>query len=282
MASFSIVTNIGAVNAQNKLTANNLGMANTISRLSSGLRINGAKDDAAGLAIAENLRADVSSLNQAVRNANDGIGIINTADAALGEVGNLLQRAVTLAEQASSGTSGADAGTAKKAINAEYQQILSEIDRISSTVSFNGVSLFGASGATVDVQIGSGSSSNDKITLTTSGLSSTGLGLTTGATTTALQSASGAAAELVKIQDAIDTISQKRGDLGASYNRLEHTISVITVQSENLKAAESQIRDANVAEEVVALTKYQVLNQTGLSALAQANSSQQSVLALLR
>jgi len=282
MASFSIVTNIGAVNAQNKLTSNNLGMANTISRLSSGLRINGAKDDAAGLAIAENLRADVSGLNQAVRNANDGIGIINTADAALGEVGNLLQRAVTLAEQASSGTSGADAGTAKKAINAEYQQILSEIDRISSTVSFNGVSLFGASGATVDVQIGTGSSSNDKITLTTSGLSSTGLGLTTGAATTSLQSASGAAAELVKIQDAIDTISQKRGDLGASYNRLEHTIASLGVSVENLTAAESTIRDVDFATESTKFSRNQILSQSSQSMLSQANQLPQGVMSLLR
>ena len=278
MANFSIVTNTGAINAQNKLTTNSLGMSNTISRLSSGLRINGAKDDAAGLAIAENLRADVAALNQAVRNANDGIGIINTADAALGEVGNLLQRAVTLAEQAASSTSGADSGTAKTALNAEYNQILSEIDRISSTVQFIGVNLFSTTGATVDVQVGTGNTSSDRIQITTSALAATGLGLNTNKLTTAAN----AQAELVLVQTAIDTISSRRGTLGANYNRLEKTISVITVQAENLKAAESQIRDANIAEEVVNLTKYQVLNQTGLSALAQANSAQQSVLSLLR
>ncbi len=278
MANFSIVTNTGAINAQNKLTTNSIGMANTISRLSSGLRINGAKDDAAGLAIAENLRADVAALNQAVRNANDGIGIINTADAALGEVGNLLQRAVTLAEQAASSTSGADSGTAKTALNAEYNQILSEIDRISNTVQFNGVNLFSTTGATVDVQVGTGNTSNDRIQIATSALAASGLGLTSNKLTTAAN----AQAELVLVQTAIDTISSRRGTLGAAYNRLEKTISVITVQAENLKAAESQIRDANIAEEVVNLTKFQVLNQTGLSALAQANSSQQSVLSLLR
>ncbi len=281
MGQFSIVTNTGAINAQNKLMSNSLGMSNTISRLSSGLRINGAKDDAAGLAIAENLRADVAALNQAVRNANDGIGIVNTADAALGEVGNLLQRAVTLAEQAASGTSGSDNGTAKTALNDEYGQILAEIDRIASTVEFNGVKLFATGGATVDVQVGTTNTANDRIQLTTSALSATGLGLTA-ATGNVLKTATGAQAELTKVQTAIDTISSRRGTLGASYNRLEKTISVITVQAENLKAAESQIRDANIAEEVVNLTKHQVLNQTGLSALAQANSSQQSVLSLLR
>jgi flagellin len=185
---------------------------------------------------------------------------------------------VTLAEQAASSTSGADSGTAKTALNAEYNQILAEVDRISATVEFNGVSLFSTTGATVDVQVGSGNTSDDRIQVTTSALSATGLGLNTDKLTTAAN----AQAELVLVQTAIDTISSRRGDLGAAYNRLEKTISVITVQAENLKAAESQIRDANIAEEVVNLTKYQVLNQTGLSALAQANSSQQSVLSLLR
>ncbi|HNX19987.1 MAG TPA: flagellin [Acidobacteriota bacterium] len=286
MANFSIVTNIGALNAQNQLTKTSQGMQNTIARLSSGLRINGAKDDAAGLAIANNLNADVQALNQAVRNANDGIGVINTADAALNETGNLLQRAVTLAEQASSGTSGVDSGTAKTAMNQEYQQILAEIDRIGNTVTFNGQNLLNAASSSVDVQVGTGNTSNDRVTINLTpsgnGLTATGLGLTTGSATTALQTASGAQAELVKVKSAIDKVSSMRGTIGAAYNRLEHTISVITVQAENLNSAQSQIRDANVAEEVVNLTKYQVLNQTGLSALAQANSSSQSVLSLLR
>lgn len=255
-----------------------LGLATTINRLSSGLRINGAKDDAAGLAIAEGLRADVSALNQAVRNANDGIGVINVADSSLGEVGNLLQRAVTLAEQAASGTSGLDSSTSKQALNNEYNALLSEIDRISATVEFNGRTLLSGSGATIEVQIGTGSSSNDSIAITTTGVSASGLALTTDN----LLTASDAKLELVAIQDAIDTISTNRGSLGALSNRLQYTISVITAQSENLKAAESQIRDANIAEEVVNLTKFQVLSQTGLSALAQANTTSQSVLSLLR
>lgn len=278
MASFSVVTNIGALNAQNQLIRTQGGLQTTIGRLSSGLRINGAKDDAAGLAIAENLRADVMGLNQAVRNANDGISVINVADSALQEMGNLLARAMTLAEQAASDTSGADSSTSKTAINSEYTQILQEIDRIAGTVEFNGLQLLSGTGTTIDVQIGLGSSTDDRIQIATTGVTASGLGLTSGA----LLLKANAQTELVAIQSAIDQISANRGELGAYNNRLERTISVITTQAENLLAAKSQITDANIAEEIVNLTKFQVLNQTGLSALAQANSSAQSVLNLLR
>ncbi|UCF67827.1 MAG: flagellin FliC [Acidobacteriota bacterium] len=277
MTSFSVVTNIGALTAQNNLVRTQWGLQTTLNRLSSGLRINGAKDDAAGLAIAENLRADVQGLNQAVRNANDGISIINVADSALQEIANLLQRAMTLAEQAASDTSGADSSSSKSAINDEYNNILSEVDRIAATVEFNGLTLLSGSGTSVDIQVGVGSTVNDRITITTSGLTASGLGLTADS----LITKSGARLELAEIQSAVDAVSADRGDLGAAFNRLEHTISVITVQAENLLAAESQIRDANVAQEVVNLSKFQVLQQTGLAALAQANASAQSVLGLL-
>ncbi len=277
MAGFSVVSNIGALNAQNQLSRTQLGLSRTLTNLASGLRINGAKDDAAGLAIAETLRANVSALNQGVRNANDGIGVINVADSALGEIGNLLQRAVTLAQQAASATSGQDSSTSKSAINDEYNQILSEIDRIANTVEFNGQSLFTGSGASLDVQVGTGSAANDRITITTSAVSASSLGVTSNT----LLTVSGARVELAEIQSAIDSIASDRGSLGAFNNRLEGTIAVITVQAENLKAAESQIRDANIAQEVVNLTKFQVLNQTGLAALGQANASAQSVLSLL-
>ncbi|UCF67828.1 MAG: flagellin FliC [Acidobacteriota bacterium] len=277
MANFSVVSNIASLTAQNQLARTQLGLSRTLNRLSSGLRINGAQDDAAGLAIADSLRADVAALNQGVRNANDGIAVINVADAALQEISNLLQRAVTLAEQAGSDTSGQDSSTSKAAISDEYNEILTEIDRISATVEFNGLSLLSGSGASLDIQVGAGSGANDRITVTTSAVSASGLGLSS----STLITASGARAELTEIQSAIDTISSNRGDLGAAFNRLEATIAVVTTQAENLKAAESQIRDANVASEVVNLTKFQVLNQTGLAALAQANLSSQSVLALL-
>ncbi|MDQ7087439.1 MAG: hypothetical protein Q9Q13_06105 [Acidobacteriota bacterium] len=180
MAGFSVVSNLGALNAMNKLSKTQIGMSRTLERLSSGLRINGAKDDAAGLAIADALRADVAALNQGVRNANDGIGVINVTDSALGEISNLLQRAVTLASQAASETSGADNSTSKGALNDEYTAILNEIDRIASTVEFNGVNLLSSGGATVDVQIGMGNTANDSLRITTTAVTAAGLGLDTG------------------------------------------------------------------------------------------------------
>ncbi len=290
---FSVVNNVQSLNALNRLARTNIGLSKTLERLSSGLRINSAADDASGLAIADSLRADVAALNQAVRNANDGISVVQVADGALAEISNLLQRAMALAEQAASDTSGEDSSDEKNALNDEYQSILREINRISLTVDFNGRVLFGTSGATFDVQVGaSATQANNVITLTTSALEAVGtgtggLGLTGSGsgitvTTTALQTKAGAQTELAKIRAAIDDISSRRGDLGAALNRLEATVSVVSIQAQNLQAAESRIRDADVAAEVVNLVKFQVLNQTGLSALAQANASAQSVLSLLR
>lgn len=281
MANFSIVTNIGAVRAHNQLSKTQGGLQKTINRLSTGLRINQAGDDAAGLAIADTLRADVAALNQGVRNANDGISMINVTDAALGEVSNLLQRAITLAEQAASETSGADASTSKTAINDEYNQILDEIDRIANTVEFNGVKLLDGSSGTVDIQVGTGSTANDQVGVGQVDSRLATLTTESGIAKDTLDTSAEAKTELVNLQSAIDHVASLRGDLGATFNRLEFTINVTMVQAENLRAAESQIRDANVAEEVVNMTKFQVLNQTGLSSLAQANASSQSVLALL-
>jgi flagellin len=277
MASFSVVTNIGALKAHDQLVATERNLHSTLTRMSSGLRINGAQDDAAGLAIAENLRADVAGLNQAIRNANDGLSVINVADTAMNEIANLLHRAVTLAQQASSDTSGTDGSASKEAINAEYNQILDEIDRIAGTVEYNGTLLLSNSGASLDVQIGLSSSANDRITITTPEMGTSDMSLSTDQ----LLTKSAARQELVRIQDAIENVAAKRGLLGASYNRLEHTIEVITVQAESLTASESQIRDADMAKEIVNLTKYQVLNQSGMAALGQANAASQSVLSLL-
>ena len=278
MASFSVVTNIGALKAHDQLVSTERNLQTTLTRMSSGLRINSAQDDAAGLAIAENLRADVSGLNQAVRNANDGLSVIHVADSALNEISSLLHRAVTLAQQASSDTSGSDSSDSKNALNQEYNQILQEIDRITNTVEFNGAKLLSNSGATMEVQIGLSSSANDRITIQTPQLGTSEMSLTADQ----LSTKSTARAELVRIQDAIGIVAAKRGDLGASYNRLEHTIEVISVQAESLKASESQIRDADMAKEIVKLTKYQVLSQSGMAALGQANSASQSVLSLLQ
>lgn len=290
---FSIINNLGAMNALMRLGRSNAGLNKTLERLSSGLRINNASDDASGLAIADGLRADIAALNQAVRNANDGVSVVQIADQVLGEISNLLQRAVSLAEQAASDTSGADNSAAKSALNSEYQTILQEINRLSLTVEFNDIPLFGTSGATFDVQVGaSATAANNVITITTSALTATGtgtgsLGLTgsgsgISVTTTALKTKAGAKAELNLIRAAIDDIASRRGDLGAVRNRLDGTVSVVSVQTQNLAAAESQIRDADLAGEIVNLTKFQVLTQTGLAALAQANATAQSVLSLFR
>lgn len=288
MAGFSVVNNLGAVNALNRLNATQVGLGRTLGRLSSGLRINSAADDASGLAIADSLRADVAALNQAVRNANDGSNIVQVADGALAEISNLLQRAVALSEQAASDTSGADSSSEKGALNSEFQSIVREINRISDTVDFNGRVLFGSAGTTVDIQIGiSGTVANDVITVSTASLDALGLGLSvTGTgqavTTTALNTKAGAQAEFAKIKTAIDAISTRRGSLGSSLNRIQAASSVISTQAQNLLGAEATIRDADVASEIVNLTKFQVLQQTGLAALAQANTASQSVLSLLR
>lgn len=293
-STFSVINNVGSIRALNRLTQSNNGLSKTLERLSSGLRINSAADDASGLAIADGLRADIAALNQAVRNANDGVSVVEVADGALAEISGLLQRAVTLAEQAASDTSGQDSGNEKTALNNEYQQILREINRLSLTVDFNGRSLFGTSGATFDVQVGaSATAANNVVQVLTTALQSTGsatggLGLTAASgsgisvVTSALTTKSLAATELDLIRTAIDSIASRRGDLGSIKNRLDNSISVVSAQAENLTAAESQIRDADLAVEVVNLTKYQVLNQTGLSALAQANATTQSVLSLLQ
>jgi len=293
MSAFSVVNNISAIDARNKLERTSMGLNKTLARLSSGLRINSAADDAAGLAIADGLKADVAALNQAVRNANDGVSYIQVADGALAEISNLLQRAVSLAEQAASDTSGADSSTAKMAIGDEYETIMREINRISLTVDFNGTTLFGTAGSTFSIQVGaSGTAANDVISISNSALTATGsgagaLGLTgTGAgvsvTTTALDTRTSAQTELGLIQAAIDTISSRRGGLGSALNRLQTTAAVTMAQAQNLTGAESQLRDADIAQEVVNLTKFQVLNQTGLAALAQANMTSQSLLTLLR
>lgn len=286
--SFSVINNVAALNAQNRLTQTQQGLARTVNRLSSGLRINSAADDASGLAIADGLQADISALAQAARNANDGVSVIQVADGALSQISSLLQRAVTLAEQASSDTSGAFGSSAKASLNSEYQEILREVNRISDTVQFNGRVIFGASGVSLSIQVGTGSTASDAISITTASLSATGLALNaTGSGQSVATSAlntniSTAQAEVALLKTAIDTISSRRGTLGSALNRLTATASVVATTSQNLQAAESQIRDANIAEEVVNLTKYQVLTQTGLASLAQANASSQSVLTLLR
>jgi flagellin len=285
MGSFSILNNISGLNAQNQLTINNVNLGRTLLRLSSGKRINSGADDAAGLQIADSLRANTYALDQAVRNANDGISVCQIADGALQEVGNLLARGITLAEEASTETMDS---TGRASLNAEFVQINSELARIAEQANFNGYSIFGTSGVngSLTVYVGdlSGSSSISVTisSITTSNQEVTGFNGQASLASVSLTDITSAQSALTTIKDALNTVSNMRASIGSGINRLQAAVSVLQTQSLNTKAAESTIADANVAQEIANLTKYQILAQTGIAALAQANSSSQSVLSLLR
>jgi len=290
MGSFSILNNIAAVNGQNQLNINNVNLSRTLSRLSSGKRINSGADDAAGLQIADSLRGNVMALNQAIRNANDGISVCQIADGALQEITNLLTRAVTLAEEAATDTVDS---SGKKALNKELDLIKQEINRIAFATNFNGTDLFvtGGNGTALtngtlnvfvgDLTVNSGNQASIAVTIGTIDAGGTGFN-TTNLSGANLETASGAATALPTLKDALNAVATMRGNIGAGMNRLQSAINVMQTQSQNTLAAESTIRDANIAEEVSNMTKFQILAQTGIAALAQANANSQTVLSLLR
>ena len=266
----SILNNVSALNASRQLGITGQGLQKAIERLTSGKRINRAADDAAGLAIANRLDADIRIAGQGRRNANDGISYLQVADGVLGEVTNLLTRAAELAQQAASGTSGADNGTGKTAINAEFKNIVKTMADIESNTTFNGASVFNALSALavavggftpVSVSVGTFTSLSTSDTLATS---------------------AGAISTASKITIALDAVSALRGSIGAGEQQLTSLSNSLGIQVENFTAAFSQIKDANIADEVVALNKFQVLNQSGISALSQANQANQSILKLLQ
>lgn len=267
-----INTNVGAINANRNLSFNNTQMSKTMEKLSSGYRINRAADDAAGLAISEKMIYQINGLNQAQRNAQDGISLLQTAEGDLTEVHSMLQRMNTLANQAANGTyQDGD----RKNIQGEITQLLSEIDRITGNSNFNGVKLLNGSTTSVNFQIGVTKDEQLNVKFASMKVSSLGLsGLS-------ISSASSAKAALSTIKTAIEKVSTRRADLGAYQNRLEHTINSLGVTSENLSAANSRIKDADMATEMTAFTKNQILVQAGTAMLAQANSAPQAVLKLL-
>jgi flagellin len=285
MGSFSIISNISGLNAQNQLNINNVNLSRTLMRLSSGKRINTGADDAAGLQIADSLRANTYALNQAVRNANDGIGVSQIADGALQEITNLLTRSVTLAEEAATETIDA---TGRTSLNNEFAQIQAEIGRIATQANFNGQAIFsptsGINGA-LSVYVGDMSGvSSISVTIATI-TTATGTVTSLGSDNTNLSGinlTTDAAGAITTLRNALTGVAKERAAIGAGMNRLQSAVSVLQTQSQNTASAESTIRDANFAEEVANLTKYQILAQSGMSALAQANSSSQSVLTLLR
>jgi len=280
-----IFNNIASLNAQRILGQNNERLATSIERISSGIRINRAADDAAGLAISEALRSDIRASRQAVRNANDGIALINITEGALNEQASILIRLRELASQASTGTVGS---TERQTVQLEFNSLRLEIDRIAATTEFNGQKLVDGSLASgvsstsqIFIQVGIDSTVNSRINLnndinlaavTSSGLSLDSLSVT---------SSAGALSAMDSINTSILDVTKGRGKVGAVQNRLVRTISNLSIAVENLVAAESQIRDADIAEEVALLTRNQILVQTSTAMVGQANLIPQSVLQLL-
>ena len=264
--------NIAANNAYRNLSSNASNGQKNLEKLSSGYRINRSADDAAGLAISEQMRSKINGLDQATANASDAIGLIQTAEGALTETHSMLQRMVTLATQSANGTYNS---TARAAIGEEVTALKAEIDRISSTTDYNGVKPIGSTSA-ITVQIGP--TSGETLSIAAAKMDATSLGVN-GITVASVSDANSA---ITKINDAINTVSTHRAKLGASQNRLEHTINNLKTTNENMTAAESRIRDTDMAKEMAAFTKNNILNQAAQSMLSQANQQPQGVLSLLR
>ncbi|PIQ99843.1 MAG: flagellin FliC [Nitrospinae bacterium CG11_big_fil_rev_8_21_14_0_20_45_15] len=280
-----IFNNIPSLNAQRFLGINNDRLAQSVERISSGIRINRGADDAAGLAISEGLRSDIRALKQAVRNANDGISLINTTEGALNEQAGILIRLRELSSQAATGTVGS---TERQTIQLEFNALRNEIDRISTTTAFNGQKLVDgslassvASTSQTFIQIGLDSGSDSRINLNEQinlgSITQTGLGIDT----LSVSTAAGALTALDTINTALTTVTQGRGKVGAVQNRLVRSIANLGVTVENLSSAESSIRDADIAEEIALLTRNQILVQASTSMVGQANLIPQSVLQLL-
>jgi flagellin len=279
----SVLNNIPSIVAENQLTITQNNLQNTLTQLSCGSRINTGADDAAGLAIANGLQANVTGLTQSVANANDGVGALQVADGALGQVTTLLNRAVTLATEASTGTVSSSQRTA---LDAEYQQILQQVDSIGSNTTFNGTTIFAASGTTTTSIFLSDSSTAGTTTIgvNVSALSTTALSLH-GTALTGTPGSTGATdpeATLALINTAIATVASDRGTIGAGVNRLQSATDVENNEIQNLTSAENQITAADIPTVVANLSKYSILERTGISALAQANTAQQQVLNLLQ
>jgi flagellin len=271
-----INTNIAAINAQRMLTGSTERMQKSLERLSSGYRINRSGDDAAGLAISDNLRAQIRGLRQAKRNASDGISLVQVTEGGLNEISNILVRLRELSVQASSDTIG---DTERAFTNREFQSLKQEIDRIADTTVFNGIPLLNGESKTIDVQVGVHNSGNDRLSYDTqfanARLASLGL------TEDEVASKVGAQESLARIDAGLKRVNEVRSTLGAMQNRLSSTINNLSIYDENLSAAQSRIRDVDVAEESSELVKQNILQQSGVSVLAQANSSQQHALKLL-
>jgi flagellin len=263
---FSIVNNVAAANAQANLATTNIGLNKALNRMSSGLRINASGDDAAGLAVANSYRSDIAVLNQGIRNAGDGLSSLQIEDGALDNISKLLDRLATLATQSASTSAQVD----RTIIDSEFQDVLAEIDREASVAGLNATQNF-------SVFI-SNDSTNGTLGGSVAAADTTGLSINT----LSVNTATNASAAVTALATAISTLGSVQAQVGTIENRLQYAINLSQSQVVNNTAAESRIRDANVAEESSNLTKYTILTQSGVAALAQANQATAAVLALLR
>ena len=273
--SLVVNNNPASIAAQRNLGVSTASLGRSVERLSSGLRITRAADDAAGLGLSETLRAHIRSINQAVRNSSDGISLTQIADGAAATVGNLLGRLRELASQSSSGTVGA---TERSYIDQEFLALRSEIDRIAQVTEFNGQALTSGSSISFSIQVGFKSGSGNTLSMDLNQLTISALGISS----VNVSSAANAQSALSNIDSAISSVATARAEYGSLQNRFEATIANLEVSSENLTAAESRIRDADIAYETSQFTKNQVLVQAGIAVLAQANTLPQQALALLQ
>jgi flagellin len=272
----TVNTNMASMRAINNVNRTNRSLSSSFQKISTGLRITKAADDAAGLAVAEALDAQGVSARQAMRNTNDGISMIQTAEGATSEVTNIVKRMRELAVQASSETL---ASTERGYVQSEYLSLESEVQRISQTTEFNGIQLTNGTNSVLNVQVGIMNSSNDRLAITMGDLQSTTLGIDSGSID--MSTAAGAQAAIDTLDTALDTLSGYRSDYGAAQNRLNSALTNMETYSENLASAQSQIRDADFAYETAQLAKNQVMQQAGISVLAQANGATSSVLSLI-
>lgn len=272
----SILSNPESLNAQKNISRTQNVLAKNFGRLSSGLRINQAADDAAGLAISEKLKAQIRSLNQASRNTNDAVSLLQTAEGAMNEVSGILTRMRELAMQSANGTLGSDE---RGFLNSEFESLRDEIDRIADVTEFNGIMLLDGTASGLAFQVGINSGTGDQITITISDIHATAL---SGLDAVDISSAAGATGALSVIDDAINALSSVRADVGSVQNRLNVTVANLQSAAENLSAANSRIRDVDVAGESAELTRNNILLQAGVAILAQANQMPSIALSLLR
>jgi flagellin len=282
MGSLSVLYNIPALQAEDQLGLTQTALNSTLTALSSGQRINTGADDPAGLAIANGLEANITALTQSVQNATDGEGELQVADGALSQITSLLNSAVALATESANGTIS---DTQRTALQAEFASITAEIDSIGSNTTYNGQAVFGSTPITIYMSDSSSAGVN-LVTVTFSAVSSAALGTVGGNTVTIaadnLSTAAGAESALSSLNNAIQGIAQLRGDLGADSNQLSSAINVMNVQVTNLTDAENGIMSANMGEETSNLSKYSILQQTGIAALQESNQLQQNVLKLFQ